>query len=277
MTLRKKRILSFIAILCILTAFLLRRRNEQQPLLQICPALSSPSGFSVTLQSGENIYDANLDDGQIFYSLKDIHLKRGDKTRLSPVHYFRIVVHHESEEWLLTIGADHTLTAARLGNLEKSRTFWIDPTGTLFDTLYNYHLCTGGTPIPGYISQIELQSINFTKHDFSAVNSIQLKNLHNGHLTYLTPEQIQEVTSFIGSLTGINGISSRGYYEGSYSLTFYEDKNEVFSLAFGDTPTFHYGDYGDGYPVRYTLDKLTIEEVTTFLSQFDASLSSSEK
>ena len=277
MTLRKKRILSFIAILCILAAFLLRRRNEQQALLQICPALSPPSGFSVTLQSGDTFYEANMDDGQIFYSLKDIHLKRGEKTNHAPAHYFRIVVHHESEDWLLTIGADHSVTAARLGNLEKTRTFWTDPTGTLFDTLYNHYLLTDGTPIPGYISQVDLQSINFTKHDFSAVNSIRLKNLHNGHTTYLTPEQIQEVIAFIGSVTGINGISSRGYYEGTYSLTFYEDKNEVFSLAFGDTPIFHYGDYGDGYPARYTLDKLTIEEVTTFLSQFDASLTFSEK
>ena len=271
MTLRKKRILSLLAILCILSAFLLRARNEQQPLLQICPALSSPSGFSITLESGENNYDVDIDDGQLFYALKDAHLKRGEKTNLSPAHYFRIVVHHETEDWLLTIGADHTLTAARLGNLEKSRTFWTDPTGQLFDTLYNHHLCTGGTQIPGYVSQIELQNINFAKSDFSTVNSIHLKNIHNGHTTYLTPEQIREVTAFVQSLTGKNGISSRGYYEGSYSLTFIEDKEEIFSIAFGDTPTFNYGDYGDGYPVRYQLDTLTIEEITAFLSQFDAS------
>lgn len=271
MTLRKKRILSFLAILCILAAFLLRSRNEQQPFLQICPALSSPSGFSVSLESGENSYGAEIDDGQIFYILKDAHLKRGEKTNFSPAHYFRIVVHHESEDWLLTVGADHTVTAARLGNLEKSRTFWTDPTLTLFDTLYNHHLASGGTPIPGYISQIELQSISFAKHDFSAVNSIRLKNLHNGHTTYLTPDQIREVTAFVNSLTGINATTSCGYYEGSYSLTFIEDKEEVFSISFGDTPTFCYGDYGDGYPARYQLNKLTIEEVTNFLGRMDTS------
>lgn len=271
MTLKRKRILSFIAILCILAAFLLRSRNEQQALIQICPALSSPSGFSISLETCESSLEADIDDGQIFYYLKDVHLKRGEKTRLSPAHYFRIVVHHENNDWLLTIGADHTVTAARLGDLEKSRTFWTDLSGTLFDTLYNHHLCTGGCQIPGYVSKVELQNINFAKSDFSAVNSIRLTNLHNGRITYLTPEQIPEVTAFIGSLTGKNGISSRGYYEGSYSLTFIEDKEEIFSIAFGDTPTFNYGDYGDGYPVRYQLDNITIEEVTTFLSQFDAS------
>ena len=181
------------------------------------------------------------------------------------------MVHHESEDWLLTIGADHTLTAARLGSLEKSRTFWTDPAESLFDTLYNHHLASGGTPIPGYISQAELQNISFANHDFSAVNSIHLKNLHNGHTTYLTPEQVREVTAFVNSLTGKNATTSRGYYEGSYSLTFIVDKTKVFSIAFGDTPIFNYGDYGDGYPARYQLDNLTIEEVTTFLSQFDAS------
>ena len=272
MSLSKKRILSFLAILCILSAFLLRRRNEQQLLLQICPALSSPSGFSVTLESGETVYDVHIDDGPIFYSLKDAPLKRGKKTNSSPVHHFRIVVHHESEDWLLTIGADHTLTAARLGNLEKTRTFWLDPTGTLFDTLYTHHLACGGAPIPGYISQTERQSIHFAKHDFSAVNSIRLKNLHNGHTTYLTPGQIPQVTAFVSSLTGINATTSRGYYEGTYSLTFIEDKEEIFSLSFGDTPTFLYGDYGDGYPARYQLDNITIEEVTAFLAQFDSSI-----
>lgn len=271
MTLKRKRILSFLAILCILAAFLLRSRNEQQPLIQICPALSSPSGFSISLETGESSMEADIDDGQIFYYLKDAHLKRGEKTRLSPAHYFRIVVHHETEDWLLTIGADHTVTAARLGNLEKSRTFWTDPTGKLFDTLYNHHLSTSGTPIPGYISQLELQNINFAKFDFSAVNSIRLTNCHNGHTTYLTPEQIQEVTVFINSLSGKNATTSRGYYEGSYSLTFIEDKNEVFSISFGDTPTFYYGDFGDGYPARYQLDDLTIEEVTTFLGRMDTS------
>lgn len=270
MTLKKKRILSFLAIICIIASFVLRWRNEQQPLIQICPALSSPNGFSVTLESGENSYESAIDDGQLYYCLKDVHLKRGEKTALSPAHSFRIVVVQESGNWLLTVGADHSVTAGKLDNLEKTRTLWTDPTGELFDTLYNHHLCTGGTQIPGYVSHVELQNINFAKSDFSSVNSIRLTNCHNGHTTYLTPEAIREVTAFIQALKGKDGISAKGYYEGSYSLTFIEDKEEVFSIGFGDTHTFHYGDYGDGYPVRYTLDGIGIEEVTKFLAQYDA-------
>lgn len=270
MTLRKKRVLSLIAILCIFGAFLLRSRNEQQPLMQICPALSSPNGFGITLENNAETIECDIDDGQIFYILKDVHLKRGEKTNTAPDIAFRINVAHENGNWLIVVGADHTVTAAKVGDLKGTRTFWTDPTEELFDTLYNYHLSTGGPQIPGYISGVELLHINFAKSDFSAVNSVHLKNLHNGHTTFLTPDAIPEITAFVQtSVAGKDGVSARGYYEGSYALTFYEDKTEVFSIGFGDTETFYYGEYGDGYPVRYTLDGITIDEVTTFLGQYD--------
>ena len=43
-------------------------------------------------------------------------------------------------------------------------------------------------------------------------------------------------------------------------------------MAFGDSDCFYMGDYGDGYPIRYLLEEITVkEDVIPFFSQFDTS------
>lgn len=122
--------------------------------------------------------------------------------------------------------------------------------------------------------------IQFGSNNFSTVQSIVLHNQHNGKDTYIeNPEDVQAICDFIITVRGINGTSGKGYYEGSYSLAMYgnasaslailEEEDEIFSIGFGDSDAFFYGEYGDGHPVRCQLDDMTIDEVISFFQQYD--------
>ena len=109
--------------------------------------------------------------------------------------------------------------------------------------------------------------------DLSSTDEIRMQNAHNGQFTVITdPDDIAAVTAFVQSFTGTDPGSGKGYYEGSYSVAFYQGEEKIFSMAFGDSDCFYMGDYGDGYPIRYLLDDMTVKaDVIPFLAQFDSS------
>ena len=109
--------------------------------------------------------------------------------------------------------------------------------------------------------------------DLSAVDRVELTNCHNGHRTILTdPGDIAAVTGFLQTVVGDHPESGKGYYEGSYALTLYRGKQEVLSLAFGDSDCFYRGKGPDGYPLRYPLRDMTIKgDVVPFFEKLDES------
>ena len=109
--------------------------------------------------------------------------------------------------------------------------------------------------------------------DFTGVTKISLTNAHNGNITFITEEEdIAEITAFVGETVGKNMGSGKGYYEGSYSLSFYDENGAFFSLGYGDSDCFYMGAGEDGYPVRYILCHINIsDDVIPFFSQFDQS------
>lgn len=115
------------------------------------------------------------------------------------------------------------------------------------------------------------KSTDFENIDFSDVTEINLKNCHNGKETNITDsEDINSICTFISSVKGINGWSGRGWSEGSYELIFKDETgNDILALAFGDSDVFFYGDDGEGYPVRYYLDGITLDDVIEFLKIYD--------
>lgn len=115
----------------------------------------------------------------------------------------------------------------------------------------------------------EALSMSLTEIDFSSVTQIKIQNAHNGKWTYITePEEVGEICAFLHQVSGKEGHSAKGYYEGTYSLTLLNGEEKVFSIGFGDSDSFFCGEFGDGYPVRYLLDGMGIEEVTGFLKQY---------
>jgi len=126
------------------------------------------------------------------------------------------------------------------------------------------------------------RKISFSDMDYSAVQSGILRNMHNGQGTYISDaESIRQLCALLRSVRGIDGQSGKGYYEGSYTLTLYanesptqavlKEETPLFSICFGDSDAFFYGEGTDGYPVRYSLSGISIDEVIETLSQFDLS------
>ena len=117
------------------------------------------------------------------------------------------------------------------------------------------------------------QEVTLAEHIPDAVTKIEMQNCHNGQYTFLSdPDDIAQITDFFRTVTGTDAKSGKGYYEGSYSIVFYQDEEKAFSMAFGDSDSLYIGEYGDGYPIRYRLKDITIQDdVIPFFSQFDSS------
>ena len=117
------------------------------------------------------------------------------------------------------------------------------------------------------------QKAALADHIPDTVTKIVLQNCHNGQFTAITDAGTMErIKDFLRTVTGSGAESGKGYYEGSYSIAFYQGEETVFFMAFGDSDCFYMGDYGDGYPIRYRLDDMTVKaDVIPFLAQFDTS------
>ncbi len=120
------------------------------------------------------------------------------------------------------------------------------------------------------------QEVTLADHIPDTATKMELQNCHNGQYTFLSdPDDIAQITDFLRIVTGTDAESGKGWYEGSYSIACYQDEEKVFSMAFGDSDCFYMGDYGDGYPIRYLLEGMTVkEDVIPFFAQFDSSGSS---
>ena len=115
-------------------------------------------------------------------------------------------------------------------------------------------------------------SVHFRIWYWDDVNRIILTNMHNGGKTEITGEtSVREITDYMKTINGGSGESGKGYSEGSYTLDFYQDEELIRSVGFGDSASIYTGVAPDGYPCRYALYSVTIEEVITFLSKFDES------
>ena len=117
------------------------------------------------------------------------------------------------------------------------------------------------------------QEVTLADHIPDTATKMELQNCHNGRYTFLSdPDDIAQITDFLRSVTGTDAESGKGYYEGSYYIAFYQGEEKIFSMAFGDSDSLYMGEYGDGYPIRYRLKDITIQDdVIPFFSQFDSS------
>lgn len=114
------------------------------------------------------------------------------------------------------------------------------------------------------------QQVSFEDADFSAITEVIIYNVRNGALSSVSePEKVATVCDFIRGISGIGGISAKGYDAGSYTVYLYSKSGEEYKLMFGDGDVLCYGDYGDGYPVRYMLEGATSQDVTAFFSEYE--------
>ena len=74
-------------------------------------------------------------------------VKRGTSSESLPSPCFEIRATYNDETYIIVVGADSSVSVASVDSL-ASRTFWVDPSGELFESLYRLHLENGGTEFP---------------------------------------------------------------------------------------------------------------------------------
>lgn len=280
---KKRRILALLILICIGLSFLLHYYNEQILLTQICPAVSN-GDYRISLYWNQKSHSISGREENFREALKTASLQRGEESHSLPSLCFEVRIFHEGKTYILIIGADDTVSVAETGNLEASRTFWTDPTGTLFDALYLVDPETGTGMIPGYRPDGNYSAISFADQPYSEVNSIAIYNGHTGRTSYVDEsESVKEICGFLSKVRGTNGKSSIGYYDLLHTLVLYRNESAaaavlaeeepVLTITFGHTYFVYYGEYGDGYPIRYTLDGINCEDVFLFLNPFEEAYS----
>jgi len=126
-------------------------------------------------------------------------------------------------------------------------------------------ICLGGC------KEAELLSYSFKDYDFSQVTSIEVNNLVSLE-TYIVGDkvEIERICDFLQTLSGNDGISAKGFYGGgTYRIRLYNGDREIDSIIFYCKDEFDYGDFGDGYPVRYGNSIPSSREVVDFFCQYD--------
>lgn len=276
---KKRRILALLVLICIGLSFLLRYYHEQVQLVQICPAVSD-GDYRISLYWNQKSYSVLGREEKFREVLKTASLQRGNETNAMPNLCYEVRISQEGKTYILIIGADDTVSVAEVGNLEATQTFWNDPTGALFDTLYPVSTKTGTGMIPGYRPDGNYTAISFADQPYSEVNSIAIYNGHTGKTSYINDaKSVRDICGFLSNVSGTNGQSSMGYYDTLHTLTLYHnasaaaavlaEEEPVLTITFGHDYFVYYGEYGDGYPIRYTLDEINCEDVFLFLQPFE--------
>ena len=112
----------------------------------------------------------------------------------------------------------------------------------------------------------------FFDFDFKIVDSISIKDGHNGEEVLVTDEKIiNEITDFLSTIKGKNKQSSEGYSGFSFEVNCFSNGEEVFSIGFSDDNAFNYGkslNPDEIYLDRYDFDGTTTEQVIEFFKPY---------
>lgn len=119
----------------------------------------------------------------------------------------------------------------------------------------------------------EEDKIDFSDVPFGDIACVEITSGHTGNSVFIREEKdIKGILDFLAEVKGVGRMSGKGYYEGSFSVTLYESdtRQPVFRIGFGDESTFYYGvnDIDKGYPNRYELEGMTVDEVVGFFERY---------
>lgn len=275
---RKKPYLTAAGLLCMILSLWLLYQNRTISLNNLCPAIQD-GDYHITFYWGQDNFDTPGLDTRYREALETTVLKPGEKTLHLPHLCYEIRISQDGKTWIITVGADDSVAVAEVGSLD-ARTYWTDPTGTLFAKLYPVDPDTGTGIVPGYRPDGNYDFISFTDFPYSEVHSIAIANGHTGKTSYInSPEDVSEICDFLRTVTGCIGQSSIGYYDHLQTLTLYRNKSAaaailmeeppVLTITFGHNYFIYYGEYGDGYPIRYTLEGINCEDAFLFLQPYE--------
>ena len=115
------------------------------------------------------------------------------------------------------------------------------------------------------------KELKLSSLDLDGTEKIVLTNMHTGKNTEITDKNdVDKIVAFVGEVVGTDDGSGKGYYEGTYDVSFYKKDGETVAVGFGDSDCFYTGKGDDGYPIRYLLkDKTVNGDIVPFFEEFE--------
>ena len=122
--------------------------HQEQPLSNLLPEddmiFCAANGY---YNSMETDVDCAIPQENIAALIDATTVKKGKASNALPSPCIEIRATYESAVYVIDVGADSSISVASTSELD-ARTFWVDTSGQLFNSLYNIHLENGGAEFP---------------------------------------------------------------------------------------------------------------------------------
>lgn len=145
-----KRKYSFllVTLLLVCTSIIALWSNREQPLCHVLPDDDMTACVSYGYYDGmESVVVGAIPQENIEDLLDLTTVKRGTSSKALPSPCYEIRATYGHETYVIVVGADKSVSVASIDKLD-SRTFWIDTSGKLFESLYRIHIENGGAEFP---------------------------------------------------------------------------------------------------------------------------------
>ena len=145
---KKKYYFLIVFALLVCTSIIALWSNREQPLCSVLPDNDMRTCVSNGYCDGMDSAVIGVIPQESIIDLFDLTtVKKGTPYRALPSPCFEIRAAYDNDIYIIVIGADKSVSVASIGKLD-SRTFWVDTSGKLFESLYSLHLENGGTEFP---------------------------------------------------------------------------------------------------------------------------------
>ena len=144
MNMKKPYFFPIVIVLLVCSCFI----HQEQPLYSLLPeedmVACVTNGY---YNSMETDIAGAIPQENIAELFQAATVKRGTSSESLSSPCFEIRAAYADETYIIVVGADNSVSVASVDSL-ASRTFWVDPSGELFESLYRIHLENGGTEFP---------------------------------------------------------------------------------------------------------------------------------
>ena len=145
---KRKYIFLIASVLLVCTSIIALWNNREQPLCSVLPDDDMRLCVSNGYYDGmESVVVGTIPRENIAELFDLSTVKKGIPNTSLPSPCFEIRAVYDHETYVIVVGADKSVSVASTDKLD-SRTFWVDTTGKLFESLYNLHLENGGAEFP---------------------------------------------------------------------------------------------------------------------------------
>ena len=144
MNMKKPYFFPIVIVLLICTGLI----HQEKPLSNLLPEDDMTACVSAGYYDGMETDLARVIPQESIAALFEATtVKKGTSSKSLPSPCIEIRATYHNEIYIIDVGEDNSVSVASVDELD-ARTFWVDTTGELFESLYSIHLENGGAEFP---------------------------------------------------------------------------------------------------------------------------------